>query len=634
MVAIDARDFLNAVTTIHLASTSTVYPGYPCTDKVRHVSDNGSGTVSIMHEVCTTSIPTVTHTSYATIGGKCTIKGPEKVQTVKVGDDGHGNDIQQIIENDVTRTTTSFVGQITAFVCVTLGPKEDDNGVKPEEVQDDPPPPPPAPASTNSVEGTSTASTNSVEGTSTASTTTVDTTTPEPPAPPPTDSIGKTSQQATATRSGKGETTKTITRTVPKPSTTTFTAANSDVIREIVSYFSVVGGDGEVGTTTYYETISHYQATKTQVTTTQVSESASRPKQPPRPKSSSKVQEPITTRTRKPDTSKVEKSSTELTRRPSARPTQRPTGKPTAKPTSKPTAKFTSKPAAKPTSKPTAKSTSKPTPARPTKRPSRSSSRKPSTKKLSTRRHSTHRKGVKTETVTRCCLGTTTVSGRPSTLTTHVKPTKQTTKVRPTKQTTKPKPTMQTTKAKPTRQTTKAKPTTLTTSAKPSQQPGGDRCQDQLEKDNKLFRLRTHISGKGSTEFENLYVEEAKYDGPNAVPTLSYDRPKGGKFFFDVDTTSVLLSHEQCKYSGVTMYRDSDQDAYSSVFISKDVGTHRMRVTWGSFWWDNDRFDGWVVCRASGKGGKRYELKWHDAINSMPIDTSKCAKVDLLTESV
>ncbi|KAF4546587.1 Glycoprotein x [Lasiodiplodia theobromae] len=183
-------------------------------------------------------------------------------------------------------------------------------------------------------------------------------------------------------------------------------------------------------------------------------------------------------------------------------------------------------------------------------------------------------------------------------------------------------------------QTTKAKPTTLTTSAKPSQQPGGDRCQDQLEKDNKLFRLRTHISGKGSTEFENLYVEEAKYDGPNAVPTLSYDRPKGGKFFFDVDTTSVLLSHEQCKYSGVTMYRDSDQDAYSSVFISKDVGTHRMRVTWGSFWWDNDRFDGWVVCRASGKGGKRYELKWHDAINSMPIDTSKCAKVDLLTESV
>lgn len=82
------------------------------------------------------------------------------------------------------------------------------------------------------------------------------------------------------------------------------------------------------------------------------------------------------------------------------------------------------------------------------------------------------------------------------------------------------------------------------------------------------------------------------------------------------------------------MFGDSHHDAYSPVFINKDVGTPRMRVTWGSIWWDNDRFDGWVVCRTSGTGGKRYELKWHDAINNVPIDTSKCAKVDLLTESL
>lgn len=82
------------------------------------------------------------------------------------------------------------------------------------------------------------------------------------------------------------------------------------------------------------------------------------------------------------------------------------------------------------------------------------------------------------------------------------------------------------------------------------------------------------------------------------------------------------------------MYGDRHHDAYSPVFINKEVGTPRMRVTWGSIWWDNDRFDGWVVCRTSDKGGKRYELKWHDAINNMPIDTSKCAKVELLTESL
>lgn len=484
---------------IHLASTSTVYPGYPCTDKVRHVSDNGSGTVSILHEVCTTSIPTVTHTSYATLGGKCTLKGPEKIQTVKVGDDGHGNDIQQIIENDVTRTTTSFVGQITAFVCITLGPKEDDNSVKPEEVQDDAPPPSPAPTGTNSVEETSKAGTTTMVTATLEPSDRSSQTTAPPPTQTLTDSIGETSQPETsqletATNSGGGETTKTITRTIPTPSTTTYTAANSDVVREVVSYYSASGDNGQVGTTTYYETISHYQATKTQVTTTQVSESASRPKRPPRPKSSSKVQEPITTRTRKPATSKVQK--------PSTKPTQRPTGKPTAKPTSKPTRKPSS-------------------PARPTKRPSRSSSGKPSTKKFSPGRHRTTGKGAKQKTVTSYnSAKTTTVRIRQSTLTTNFKPTRQTTNVRPTKQTTKIKPTRQTTKAKPTMQTTKVKPTkqttnvkstTLATSAKPSQHPGGDRCQQQLEKENKLFRLRTHVSGKGSTEFENLYVEETKY---------------------------------------------------------------------------------------------------------------------------
>lgn len=116
----------------------------------------------------------------------------------------------------------------------------------------------------------------------------------------------------------------------------------------------------------------------------------------------------------------------------------------------------------------------------------------------------------------------------------------------------------------------------------------------------------------------------------NNVPQLTYSRDTAGKFFYDGSTSSVALWHGKCTFSGLLMHGDDDRDAYSPAFINNSVGTHRMRAGWGSVYWDNDRFDGWVVCRA----GARYELKWHDAISNLGIDTAKCAKVELLTENL
>ncbi|KAH7051012.1 hypothetical protein B0J12DRAFT_752378 [Macrophomina phaseolina] len=150
--------------------------------------------------------------------------------------------------------------------------------------------------------------------------------------------------------------------------------------------------------------------------------------------------------------------------------------------------------------------------------------------------------------------------------------------------------------------------------------PGGDKCDGKLNHGGKLFRLRTHVvSGAGSPEFENLY--------------LTYARDTAGKFFLDGSTTSVALWHGKCQFSGLTMFGERDGDPYSPAFLSNSVGTHRMRAAWGSVFWDNDRFDGWVVCRRKG-GEERYELKWHNAESNQGVDTSKCAKVELLTENL
>lgn len=92
----------------------------------------------------------------------------------------------------------------------------------------------------------------------------------------------------------------------------------------------------------------------------------------------------------------------------------------------------------------------------------------------------------------------------------------------------------------------------------------------------------------------------------------------------------MALWHGQCKFSGLTLHGDRDMDAYSPAFITNSVGTHRMLAAWGSVSWDNDRFAGWVACRA----GSGYELKWHDAISNQGIDTAVCAKVELLQENM
>ncbi|KKY20634.1 hypothetical protein UCDDS831_g04681 [Diplodia seriata] len=222
---------------------------------------------------------------------------------------------------------------------------------------------------------------------------------------------------------------------------------------------------------------------------------------------------------------------------------------------------------------------------------------------------------------------------------------------------------------------------------KPSPAPN-EWCDGKLNHPGQKFRLRTHVvEGAGNAEFENLYVEDTEYNSTNSIPILSHDRWKAGKFFYDSSTSSIALWHGRCQFSGLTMFGDNDMDAYSPAFINNNVGTHRMRASWGSITWDNDRFDGWVVCRKNrdgqqqqnggqrqnggddqqqqNGGGKQqggdddgqqqqqqqqqsdgqgrnkrdgphecYELRWHDAISNQGIDTYRCAKVELLTENV
>jgi hypothetical protein len=79
------------------------------------------------------------------------------------------------------------------------------------------------------------------------------------------------------------------------------------------------------------------------------------------------------------------------------------------------------------------------------------------------------------------------------------------------------------------------------------------------------------------------------------------------------------------------MAKDRNMDAWSPVFISDQVGSATMNTADGDLWWENDRFGSWLACwTANGYT----TLSWWDTITNQGVDTSKCAKIQLLTENL
>ena len=105
---------------------------------------------------------------------------------------------------------------------------------------------------------------------------------------------------------------------------------------------------------------------------------------------------------------------------------------------------------------------------------------------------------------------------------------------------------------------------------------------------------------------------------------------KAFKAYFHQATRSVALYQGDCEWSGLSVLQDKDMDSYGPVLITGSVGTARMDVSGGQLTWDNDRFGGWVVCKA----GTGIELSYWDVVTNRRIDNSLCAKVQLLTHYV
>lgn len=116
------------------------------------------------------------------------------------------------------------------------------------------------------------------------------------------------------------------------------------------------------------------------------------------------------------------------------------------------------------------------------------------------------------------------------------------------------------------------------------------------------------------------------------IPTFTDDRNKAYKAYYDRSTYSIAFWHSTCKTRGLTIDLDDDLNAYSAAFITDAVGTARMNIEWGELIYENDRFGSWLACRS--KDGGDYELLWWDVITNQGIDTSVCAKVQLIVENV
>ncbi|KAF1983427.1 hypothetical protein K402DRAFT_406892 [Aulographum hederae CBS 113979] len=146
---------------------------------------------------------------------------------------------------------------------------------------------------------------------------------------------------------------------------------------------------------------------------------------------------------------------------------------------------------------------------------------------------------------------------------------------------------------------------------------------------NSLFLLRTHVYF-GAPEFDGLYIQGTQLGAPASVPLLSRNRTSAAQGYYDMSTSSLAFWHGECDFSGLTMVLDHDMDEKGPVFINDQVGTARMAIDNNNLYWKNDRFGGWMVCKA----GDQYELFYWDVITNMGVDTSQCAKVQLLLENL
>lgn len=129
-----------------------------------------------------------------------------------------------------------------------------------------------------------------------------------------------------------------------------------------------------------------------------------------------------------------------------------------------------------------------------------------------------------------------------------------------------------------------------------------------------------------------LFANEMYADAPASIPILDYNRTSAAEAYYDYSTSSVAIWHGGCELSGLAMDSDNDLNAWSPVFISNQVGTARMTIAWEDLRWLNDRFGSWLACINRFTGD--YELYWWDVITNMGIDTTVCAKVQLLAENL
>ncbi|KAK5012402.1 hypothetical protein LTR60_004399 [Cryomyces antarcticus] len=143
-----------------------------------------------------------------------------------------------------------------------------------------------------------------------------------------------------------------------------------------------------------------------------------------------------------------------------------------------------------------------------------------------------------------------------------------------------------------------------------------------------MFYLRTHVTHGDVLRFENLYLQQTPYGPTSVVPVMSAKRTNATEAYFDASTASIATWHGECRWTGLGMVLDPDNNPYGDVLINMDVGTSKMDTSYNALVWDNDRFGSWLVCDNSGQN----VLKYWDPITTQGIDTAVCAKVQLLTE--
>lgn len=156
--------------------------------------------------------------------------------------------------------------------------------------------------------------------------------------------------------------------------------------------------------------------------------------------------------------------------------------------------------------------------------------------------------------------------------------------------------------------------------------PGPLEC-PSLDRPSKTFRLRTFVT-LGSDEFNDLYVASFGFLVEPKLPRLRKDRSRAALAQLDPHTSSIAFYLDQCHFFGLTIIKEDNLGTLSIVVVSPEIGTAKMRIKDNKLTWDNERWGGWIACKA----GTKYHLSWRDLIVEKRIDTEKCAKVHLIVE--